>query len=429
MRARLALVLTAVTAMVTIAFLVPLALLTRDIARDRALDLAERDTRSIAPVLALDPDRSLVAALLGTTVTGAEGRMSIRFVDGTVLGATPADADRVAQAAASGRSSRSDVAGGAQVDTPVVIADGEMVVVSAFVPDARLEAGVASAWLGLGLVGLALIVLAGIVASRLARTLVRPVTRLAEASTRLGAGDLTVRIVPEGPHELVAVAQAFNRLVAQVETLLVAEREGAADLAHRLRTPLTALRIEAEAVADHEQALRIVEAVDRLTVAVNRVISEARRPDRGEPTASTSVSDIVRGRLAYWAPLLEDLERPFSHHVPDGLVAVVDPERLGEAIDLLIENVLQHTPEAAALAVTAGADEWTWVSIADGGPGFPATAVTRGVSGAGSTGLGLDIARHIVTSAGGELSIGRSALGGAEVTLRLGRWPRPPVND
>ena len=408
--------------MVVVAFLVPLALMTRTLAHDRALEVAERDTRTIAPVLALDADTSVIEALLSTTSTGSDDRLGVLLANRLQIGAVPTDQALTMAAAASGTSSRRTVRGGAQVDTPVALADGRVAVISAFVPTALLNEGVLRAWVGLAFVGLALVVVASVVASRLARALVRPVSDLAYASMRLGAGDLTVRITPSGPPELVVVAETFNRLVGQVESLLRTERESVADLAHRLRTPLTALRIDAESVAEPEQAQRIIASVDRLTVALNRVIEEARRPSSALLAKPCRVSEVVIERIAHWAPLFDDLDRPLAQHVEPGLVTVIDAERLAEAVDLLVENVLQHTPEGTAVEVSArrrsnpdGID----VTVHDGGPGIGSDSLERGRSGGGSTGLGLDIVRSIVRAAGGDLVIATGHLGGAAVTIRL----------
>jgi len=88
----------------------------------------------------------------------------------------------------------------------------------------------------------------------------------------------------------------------------------------------------------------------------------------------------------------------------------------------LLGNVFAHTPEGTALRVTVSEHG---LVVDDAGPGIrdPATAVRRGVSGAGSTGLGLDIARRVAGAAGGRLDIGASPLGGARVALVLDAFP------
>ena len=77
--------------MVVVAFLVPLALMTRTLAHDRALEVAERDTRTIAPVLALDADTSVIEALLSTTSTGSDDRLGVLLANRLQIGAVPTD--------------------------------------------------------------------------------------------------------------------------------------------------------------------------------------------------------------------------------------------------------------------------------------------------------------------------------------------------
>ena len=95
---------------------------------------------------------------------------------------------------------------------------------------------------------------------------------------------------------------------------------------------------------------------------------------------------------------------------------------LAAAADALIGNIFRHTAEGTGFAVTlhAGHDV-VLVFFADAGPGIadPGAALRRGSSGAGSTGLGLDIARRVAESTGGGLKIDRSSLGGAQIQLWL----------
>jgi signal transduction histidine kinase len=99
------------------------------------------------------------------------------------------------------------------------------------------------------------------------------------------------------------------------------------------------------------------------------------------------------------------------------------PEKeIGAVVDSLLGNVFQHTtagtPFAATVVRYAG---WVTLVVEDGGPGIADTeaALQRGASGRGSTGLGLDIARHAVETTGGTIHVDRGRLGGARIRLRF----------
>src|SRR5947207_2235465 len=155
---------------------------------------------------------------------------------------------------------------------PLALDADKTAVVRVVVPNSILGRGVASAWAVEAALGITLVTSAVAVADRLARAIVRPVDALADAAVRLGEGDLSVRIAPEGPPEVKQVAVAFNLLGDRVGELLEAERELVADLSHRLRTPLTVLRLDAEGLGNPEEARRLADSVDELERAVTGVI-------------------------------------------------------------------------------------------------------------------------------------------------------------
>jgi signal transduction histidine kinase len=110
--------------------------------------------------------------------------------------------------------------------------------------------GVARAWLVLAAFGLVLLIAGVAVADRLVGGVTRPIRELAQVSHRLAAGELDARAPLDGPTEVREVARGLNHLAGRIRDLIWQERESVADLSHRLRTPLTALRLEAEAVAE-----------------------------------------------------------------------------------------------------------------------------------------------------------------------------------
>ncbi|MGY1621639.1 HAMP domain-containing protein [Geodermatophilus sp. SYSU D00965] len=417
MRRQITLLVAATTSVVLLAFLLPAAALVARVAEGRALDAARVQLQLLIPVVGLD-ERAEVAA--GLPVSDG-GTVAVRWVDDTwlgevgVLGADPAPSSAEVR----------EGEDGTRLVQPVRRDDGTAVV-EVFVPAAELHAGVTRTWLVLAGLGVVLLLLALLVADRLARSLTRPVTDLATTAHRLGSGDLAARVTPAGPDEVREVGTAMNRLAGRIGELLAAEREAAADLAHRLRTPLTALRLDIEALppADRERLLGDVDAVSR---GVDEVISEARRTVREGLGAGCDAAAVVGERVRFWSVLAEEERRAVDVDLAAGPLPVrVAAADLGAAVDALLGNVFAHTPEGAGfrVAVRPRAGGGAEVTVADAGPGLPPTAVDRGTSGGGSTGLGLDIARRTAEGSGGALRVSSSPAG-AEVTLELG----PPVGQ
>ena len=248
MRQRLVLVFLAISSLVTIAFLLPLALQVQRTAEDRALDAARADAAAIVPALVANGTSGQVHAAAGVTAAWQQDRITILSWQGWTIGAPVLPTARLTDALERGVSSIGETRGGAEVITAVVTGTDQRSAVRVFVPDGLLRRGVWRAWTVLALTGLVLVAISVGVADRLARTVVQPTQRLAHAARMLGRGDLAARVQPEGPEELVDLAGAFNSLGSQVSSMLVRERELVAELSHRMRTPLTKLRLRVDQV-------------------------------------------------------------------------------------------------------------------------------------------------------------------------------------
>src|SRR5215469_2873830 len=418
MRLRIVALVVATSSLVLVSFLVPLALVLRTLAADRATSTATVEAQSMAPLVTTLGARGLrvavaqVNAEISTPVT-------IFLPDGSVAGA-PAPVSASVRLAMRGQSFSTSVPGGVEVLVAVEGLPGGTAVIRSFVPDTVLHHGVARAWLLLLGIGAFLLLLSLTVADQLARSLVRPLTGVALAADRLASGELTARAAVAGPAEVRRAGSGLNRLATRIGDLLAQERETVADLSHRLRTPLTVLRINAESLGD-PRLLEDVAAVER---AVSDVIRQARRQGGDTAGISCDAVHVVAERAAFWRPLAEDQDRQMSVEVAAQPTLVqVSRDDLAACADILLENVFTHTPEGAGLAVRLSqrSGGGAWLVVADDGPGFPSAGpVRRGRSGGGSTGLGLDIARRIAEESGGALTVGRSASGGGSVTLGFG---------
>ncbi|MFF1318198.1 HAMP domain-containing sensor histidine kinase [Streptomyces sp. PAN_FS17] len=445
MRWALVKVCLAVTTMVVVAFAVPLGLVIREMARDRAFSNAEREAAAVAPALSITTDRDQLERVVASA--GSDSGMAVHIpasADKTSGGTSAVDLGRQRAAAADiatvrrlGRASTSDVPGGSTLLQPVALSSGEIAVVEVFVPDVEVTNGLTTAWTVLAGVGLGLIVGSVAVADRLGVRMVRPAQRLVEGAHELGEGKLGARVPEDGPTELRLAAVAFNSMADQVVQLLANERELAADLSHRLRTPLTVLRLNAASLGDGPAAEQTRTAVAQLEREVDTIIRTAReaKPQTvaAGPGAGCDAAEVVRERMAFWSALAEDEGRKVRVAGVDRPVRIpVARADLAAALDALLGNVFRHTTEGTAFAVDVhNGEDAVIVLVSDAGPGISdpeaAMARGRGSGSAGSTGLGLDIVRRLAESTGGDVRIGSSVLGGTEVRIWIQLDGREPV--
>lgn len=410
MRRRLTLLVAATTSVVLLAFLLPLAVLVSRAATSDAV--SEATARS----------QVLVSAVASGSTPGEIDDVAQQLAGSGLQVRVREDTDGPARRT---KVTRTDD-GRALIRQPVAV-DGRVFIVDTFVPRASLREGVLRARIILAVLGLVLVTLSLVVADRLARSLTSPITDLAAAAHRLATGDLSARVSPTGPVEIRGVGHALNLLAARIGELLTSERESVADLSHRLRTPITAVRLGVESLPPGPDREGLSDAVDELTRQVDGLINEAHRPVREGLDARCDAKDVVEERVAFWQALADDQGRSVDLALPDRAAWVrISRADLEAALDALLGNVIAHTPEGAGFSVSVatqiggGAE----VVVSDAGPGFPDEGVVaRGESRAGSTGLGLDIARRTATASGGELRVTSLPAGGGEVRLVLG----PPV--
>lgn len=435
----------AVTALVAVAFLVPLLVVVGQMVRDRALAEAYRSAAATGSLVALDPSADGVTAQMETPPAGSPGPIAVHLPSpeaaqpqiGLTTGAALAAESDVLTVMRRGEPLTAPVPGGVAVLQPVLGASGLVAVVEVDVPDAVLNAGVARARAILITFALVMVVGSVALADRLASRVVQAAGRLQSASARLGEGDLGIRVRVGGPRELQQAAHAFNLMADRVGQLLAAERELVADLSHRLRTPLAGLLLAARSLGPGPEGDQVRVLTGRLQEEVDTIIAEARRNRTALP-ATADVVTVLRERLDFWGALAEDQGRPWSLCLPTDQGEVQVPVRtpdLQAVVDALIGNVFLHTPEGCAFRTQLmhrSGERTVRLLVEDAGPGIsePDHALLRGTSGGGSTGLGLDIVARVARDCGGRVRIGRSRMGGAAVSLTIptagtGRDGRP----
>ncbi|MBB6170759.1 signal transduction histidine kinase [Nocardiopsis mwathae] len=429
------------TTLVALVLIVVITLLAWGDARERAESDIRLQAGMVAAVVAVDPDPEVLRRAVATTPSGQQGRLAVHLPDGTTVGASRANAEEVRRAAAENRELTSTDRNGTAYLLPVRTppgaehvgdgAAGDNSVVEIHLPRGAILGGLATTVAGLFAVAVLAVVGAVVLTDRLTRPVRAALVALADTASAIGRGRLDARIRVFGPQELARLGESINAIGDQVQGLLAKEREMAADVSHRLRTPLTALRLDAETLTGPE-AQRIRDAVSALDHDVDAIIRSV-RPARSEADRACDLAEAVRDRMSFWSMLAHDQGREVEVDLPDRPVRVaLSREECAAVVDAMVSNVFHYTPAGCPLAVTVVAHAgWITLVVEDGGPGIadPAAALRRGTSGGGSTGLGLDIARHAVEATGGTIHIERGKLGGARVRLRFGELGVPHEED
>ncbi|MET9886168.1 HAMP domain-containing sensor histidine kinase [Streptomyces sp. NPDC006430] len=440
MRRSLAGVALAVTSMVALSFLIPLAALVMSLVKAQSVTAAEQRAAALAPVLTLTTDPSALRE--STASLDATEHLVVHLPDDRVLGSSHAPAELLQRAQQGRESISQQIPSGWICLQPVVLPGDQVAVIENFVPEKELTRGVKASWAVMSLLAVGLIGGSVLVADRLGAKVVRSSKRLAQASRALGQGNLDTRVDPMGPKELRDAGVAFNAMAHRMTELLAVERELVADLSHRLRTPLTALQLASERMAGSPESARVEAAVRELETELQAIITAARTPlavgpmghgMRGDETSTADrptgagpsgprceAADVIRRRTAFWSVLAEQQNRPCSLELTEEPAPVsLSDDDIAAVVDALIGNVFRHTPPGTPFGVrvlrSAQAVE---LVVEDAGPGIPEPdrALSRGSS-TGSSGLGLDIARRAAAVTGGSMDIARGPNGGAHITV------------
>ncbi|HEY8790844.1 MAG TPA: HAMP domain-containing sensor histidine kinase [Actinopolymorphaceae bacterium] len=431
------------TLIVVLAFAAPLAVLARQVVRTSIVDEEVTNAVGLGDYLSTASfDKSDLAPYVARVADRADGTAAVLLSDGTIVGTAPPgafdgvkdpdhdgnhDGDDPARGGRLGDVSPatvSDLDGGIAVSVVAMTSSGPAFV-CVYVSDDQLTNGVRPWWAAIAGAGILLLALAVVGSRIVTRRLIHPLAATADTARQLATGDQNARAPLDGPAEVATVAAALNQLAERIGELLAAERETAADMSHWLRTPLTALRLDVEALPDSPAARALADDVSNVERTLTAVIHAARRTDREGFVAACDATAVVRERVAFWTPLAEDQGRRVSLTAPARPVQVrTSGDDLASALDALLENVLSHTPEGIAFSVVLAdvpdGDGFVSLHVVDEGPGLPDGAHERGRSDRGSSGLGLDIARSCAVAAGGSMQLTSDPGAGTRVRLLLG---------
>jgi len=281
----------------------------------------------------------------------------------------------------------------------------------------------------------ATVLLLGLLAGGLiARQIARPLRRLESTARRLAGGELSARAVVEGSAEQRSLGASFNEMADRVERLVTAQREFIADASHQLRTPLTGLRLrleEARAGAATPGVIAELDAgtaeIDRLAAIVDELLVLSRAEDRELHGEQIDLRVVAEAAIERWRSAAE-LRRISLVAAParEGRAWCARAD-LDRALDALIENALQYTPEGGEVTIATGDGT---IEVRDSGPGLAPGEDElvferfhrgrAGREGPAGSGLGLAIARTLARAWHGDAHLSnRPGHAGAVAVLQF----------
>ncbi|MCX5049897.1 MULTISPECIES: sensor histidine kinase [unclassified Streptomyces] len=288
--------------------------------------------------------------------------------------------------------------------------------------------------------GLAVTVLgvAALIGAFAARRITAPLRELNSMASKFSDGDLTARSPVTGPPETQTLARTLNQGAERLDTLVASQRIFVADASHQLRTPLTALRLSLDNIADgvddefvREDVEQATAEVVRMSRLVNGLLVLARAEAKVTAAEPLALRDIVEERLSVWRPAAD--ERGVTITLwgsADGRPSVLaSPGHLDQVLDNVLSNALEVSPDGGTITArfeTAG-DE-VILSVLDEGPGMSDAEKSRafdrfwrgqGLTGRSGSGLGLAVVKQLVTDDGGTVALRDAPGGGLCVEIRL----------
>jgi signal transduction histidine kinase len=267
------------------------------------------------------------------------------------------------------------------------------------------------------------------------RRMARPMDNLIDAARRIESGDYAAQVPEWGSPDIRSVARAFNSMSARLKAMDEQRRSFLADVTHELRTPLSVIRGQAEAIADGvypADASHLAPILDA-TAALDRLVEDLRTlvlTDAGNLVLHKEPTDIgalVRETVESFRSQAESRGLSLTTEIAaDAPTVEVDPARIRQVIGNLLSNAIRHTPSGGSVQVdVSSVPKQVTVTVTDTGEGIAPELLPhvfeRFVKGASSTGsgLGLAIAHDIVTAHGGRVAIENRAEKGAVVRLVL----------
>ena len=266
---------------------------------------------------------------------------------------------------------------------------------------------------GAGMIGSMLIGL--LMARSLSRSLSAPLIYLAAQAEQIGSGGVRARVEESGIEEIDLVSEELARTGERMAGRLAAERQAAADASHQLRTPLTALSMrleEIELISTEDEvraeARTCLEQVERMTNVVTELLDVSKR--QTSQTEAIHILEVFNMAREEWEDQFEAAGRPLVFLDEAGRPILADAGKLGQVLATLIENSLRYGGGTTRVWAHAGTSKrGVVIEVSDEGEGIDESLAPdifeKGVSGHGSTGIGLALAHDLAQAMGGRLEL------------------------
>ena len=282
----------------------------------------------------------------------------------------------------------------------------------------------------------------------LSRVLTKPITSLSKTMSKMGKGDLSVRVPVQGSGELRELAENYNTMAEQLESLDKTRSQFVSNASHELKTPLTTMKVMLETMIyqpDMPEELRqefmgdMNHEIDRLTGIITDLLTLTRM-DQGVETVRrepVDLSGLTEETLRLLRPAAEKRNQRLEGHVAPGVRVLGDRIKLNQILYNLTENAMKYTQDGGLIRVTLEEEkgEAVW-RVKDNGVGIPGEDLSHIFErfyrvdkarsrDTGGTGLGLSIVKQLVKLEGGTIAVESEPGKGSEFTVRFPEEAEP----
>ena len=255
-------------------------------------------------------------------------------------------------------------------------------------------------------------------AARFSRRLSAPLIYLSAQAEQIGSGQVRARVKPSGIEEIDLVQEELQRTGEKMARRLAAERQLAADASHQLRTPLTALSMRLEEIEMisteeevQEEARSCLEQVERLTTVVTELLDTNKR--HASATEAIDVLEVFNTQREEWEEAFEKADRVLRFTDEADMPILADEAKIAQVLATLIENSLRYGAGTTWVhARNSVNSRGVIIEVSDEGEGVDAELAPyifeNGVSGHGSSGIGLALAKDLIETMGGRIELSQA---------------------